>query len=335
MRHSKEIVTAAGTLVLAMGIGFVMQSSETAKERYGVRTAPEAEKEQVQATPEFPTQVQKGASLLPELSDIHLTSASFPRVRAASGYGIDADHLVKQVATTQATNVAMPAQPCNYETNATAITGGLVIVELDAPCQPNEQLTVHHNGLMFSETTDANGHLKTIVPALSSRAVFMMQFANGDGAAAQTSVSELPLFGRAVLQWHGDAGFQLHAREFGADYGSTGHIWSGTESPVHKALEDNHGFVLRLGNPDVNEPFLAEVYTYPLVQSEQRGTIDLTIEAEIHARNCGLDIEAQSIELVGGDLKTQDVVLSIPDCEAIGSFLVLNNLVSDMKVAAK
>ena len=84
MRHSKEIVTAAGTLVLAMGIGFVMQSSETAKERYGVRTAPEAEKEQVQATPEFPTQVQKGASLLPELSDCLLYTSPSPRDRQKS-----------------------------------------------------------------------------------------------------------------------------------------------------------------------------------------------------------------------------------------------------------
>jgi len=187
---------------------------------------------------------------------------------------------------------------------------------------------------MFSETTDMEGHLSTVVPALSERAVFMMQFANGDGVAAQIHVSDLALYGRAVLQWRGDAGFQLHAREFGADYGTDGHIWSGSSKTL-PSLDQSQGFVLGLGNADVNEPFLAEVYTYPLARSEQRGTIDLTIEAEVHARNCGMDIEAQSIELRDGDLKTQDVVLSIPDCDAIGSFLVLNNLVSDMKVAAK
>ena len=91
---------------------------------------------------------------------------------------------------------------------------------------------------------------------------------------------------------------------------------------------------MRLGNAKTPLPHLAEVYTYPMAKAAQRGTIDLTIEAEVHARNCGLDIEAQSIELVDGKLRTQDVVLSIPDCNAIGSFLVLNNLVSDMKIAS-
>lgn len=327
MRNGKEIMTAAGTVVLAAGIGFAMQSSETAKERYGSHsTTKQPSGDQVKVTPDDSATLLKGASFLPELSDIHLTSASVSRIRAASGFGINADHLVKKVSTSN--------QTCTYDARATAIEGGLVEITLDAPCQPNERLTVHHNGLMFSETTDLDGQLTTIVPALSARAVFMMQFANGDGVAAQIHVDDLALYGRAVLQWRGDAGFQLHAREFGADYGTEGHVWSGSSETLPSASQ-SHGFVLGLGNADVNEPFLAEVYTYPFAQSEQRGTIDLTIEAEVHARNCGMDIEAQSIELHDGDLKTQDVILSIPDCEAIGSFLVLNNLVSDMKVAAK
>ena len=35
MQYMKEIVTGVGTLAIAVGIGFVMQSSDTAKQRYG------------------------------------------------------------------------------------------------------------------------------------------------------------------------------------------------------------------------------------------------------------------------------------------------------------
>ena len=53
------------------------------------------------------------------------------------------------------------------------------------------------------------------------------------------------------------------------------------------------------------------------------------------ASNCGREIEAQSLEIgPDGTLKTRNLTLSVPDCDAVGSFLVLNNLVSDLKVAS-
>jgi len=101
MRNGKEIRTAAVTLVLAVGIGFAMQSSETAKERYGAQPEHnQPSSDQVKVAPGESGPALKGASLLPELSDIHLTSASVSRIRAASGFGINADHLVKKVSTT-------------------------------------------------------------------------------------------------------------------------------------------------------------------------------------------------------------------------------------------
>ncbi len=324
MRRNKEIVTAVGTLTLAIGIGFVMQSSDAAKQHYGVRPAPEVEVAPI-----------KGANILPGVSQVTLTSAAIPQVKSASGVGIVADHLVSRVAVSKTQRKEESTSSCAINVSAEEIPGALINISLAAPCLPNERLTVHHNGLKFSETTDENGNLDTAVPALSEHAVHIVAFANGDGAVVQSRVEALAGYGRAVLQWRGDAGFQLHAREFGADYGTNGHIWAGTQQSASQALEQHHGFVLQLGNAEVPEPFLAEVYTYPLAQADRRGTIDLTIEAEVHARNCGLDIEAQSIELINGSVKTQDVVLAIPDCDAIGSFLVLNNLVSDMQVALK
>ena len=66
----------------------------------------------------------------------------------------------------------------------------------------------------------------------------------------------------------------------------------------------------------------------------QDARVALTVEAEVIKANCGQEIEAQSIELLGdAKIKTQDLSVAVPDCDAVGSFLVLNNLLQDMKVA--
>ena len=49
-----------------------------------------------------------------------------------------------------------------------------------------------------------------------------------------------------------------------------------------------------------------------------------------------LEIEAQSLEIqTDGKVRTQNLTLAVPDCEATGSFLVLNNLLQDLKVAQR
>jgi hypothetical protein len=53
-------------------------------------------------------------------------------------------------------------------------------------------------------------------------------------------------------------------------------------------------------------------------------------------RNCGRDISAQSLEMrASGGLRTRELELSIPNCTALGDFLVLNNLMDDLKIAAR
>ena len=61
---------------------------------------------------------------------------------------------------------------------------------------------------------------------------------------------------------------------------------------------------------------------------------DFGIEVEVTALICGLEIEAQSLEVITGDLKMRELSLSVPDCDTKGTFLVLNNLVEDLKVAS-
>lgn len=333
MRHLKEIVTAAGTLAIAVGIGFVMQSSEVAQERYGASARPVT-----LPAPEPEEDVLNGsanADLL-VVQDIELTSASdTPGAQAPDGEAAVQRASLSAVADAPEPDGLPATEGCEMTALAMPAAGAMVNLTLDAACAPNERLTVHHNGMMFTETTDSAGGLSVTVPALTEQAVFILAFSNGEGAVAQTMVEDIVMYDRVALQWRGRAGFELHAREFGADYGQDGHVWTGVAQNAAGMVAGQNGFIMRLGDTLSAEPLMAEVYTYPSGMTAQSGTIDMSVEAEVTEHNCGLEVEAQSIEIMAdGAMKTQDLTLAVPACDAVGSFLVLNNLVADLKVAS-
>ena len=333
MLRKKELITAVGTLAIAVGIGFVMQSGDAARERYGAVAPPAVQAD----APAQATFVQDSKDVL-TVEEIELTSASGTEGIATAQVQMDVNRaLVQRVPDLKAPGselapVALPE--CEIKATAKPIAGAMVSLTLSAPCAPNERLTIHHNGMMFTNTTDSHGFSELIAPALTEQAVFVLALANGDGAVVETTVYDLDQFDRIALQWQGRAGFQLHAREFGADYNAPGHVWAGTEPDVVALINGESGFLMQLGDIHAPEPLLAEVYTFQTGNAAQNGVVDLSVEAEVTAMNCGREIEAQSIEMnANGSLKTRDLVLAVPGCESIGGFLVLNNLVSDLKVA--
>ncbi|MCR8828181.1 hypothetical protein [Pseudosulfitobacter koreensis] len=324
MAYLKKIVTAGGTLVCAASIGFIMQSGDTANERYGAAKAAGT------SVPGVPQRAAQDGPVL-DVHDITLTSALDGQADVAS---------TPNTTTTTAldapdTGDAVPGRSCGVTVAATPSGLGLVDLVVAAPCFPNERLTVHHSGLKVTETTDAEGNLDLAMPALVDPAVIVVAFANGDGAVAQTDVPGLDGFDRVGLQWSGAAGFEVHAREFGALYGSQRDIWAGAPGDPVQAISGEGGFLIRLGDETAPDAMMADIYTYPSGASRHQGVVDLSVEAEVSLFNCGLDIEAQSLEVRDGSVVSRDLTLAVPGCDTIGSFLVLNNLIEDLKVAQK
>lgn len=334
MLQMKEVLTAVGTLGFAIGIGFVMQSSETANERYGAASQKAQQENELKA-------LDAETSLL-EVQDITLTSAEFSTNPTESNFELPAadDDIVRVAAQDIEMPSAEPSpkiltQSCDVKASARAMAAAMVNVTLDAPCLPNERVTVHHNGMIFTQTTTKEGALDISVPALAETAVFVFAFANGEGAVAQTTVEDLEDFGRVVLQWKGQTGFQLHALEGGSDYEGDGHVWGGQPRDVAAAITGAGGFIKMNGDLSASEPLLAEVYTFPKSLETTTGAVRLSVEAEVIQANCGQEIEAQALELQDNQsLTTRDLSLSVPDCDAVGNFLVLNNLLEDLKVAS-
>lgn len=332
MSRRKEILTAVGTLGCAAGIGFVMQSSDAAEKRYGSEMANKVPAEQV-----MPVEGVKSSGALLNVQEIKLTSGELESpvtvpqpeaevITVAAPQSVLEQPSVPEAALTPACEISAQARP---------IAAAMVKLSLDAACLPNERVTVHHNGMIFTQTTSDSGTVELTVPALSEDAVFILAFSNGDGAVAQTRVEELAEYNRVVLQWKGDTGFQIHAREFGADYGEAGHIWSDAPGEMSNAVVGQGGFLTRHGDASVPEALMAEVYSFPASASVRGGDVALSVEAEVSAGNCGLEIEAQSLEIIaGGQIRTRNLTLAVPDCDSTGDFLVLNNLLEDLKVAS-
>ncbi len=238
--------------------------------------------------------------------------------------------------TSARTDTRTPRQPlrdvdtsllqCASDLKLTPMPNALLRIEISAPCRGGERFTLHHSGVMVTQSLDAAGEFSGVVPALAARAVVIADFASGQDLEAVAKVSDLDSVERVVMQWQGDSGLELHALEFGATYGSAGHVWKGSESG------QGEGQVLFLGDPAQVAARLLQVYTLP--KNSGYGVVNISVEAEITSANCDQVVAAQLVERRGDRLRTRDLVLNIPECSATGDFLVLNNLVESLKIAS-
>jgi hypothetical protein len=342
MSWTTEFVTAFSTVSCAIGIGFLMQSGEVAELRYGsghlvaTSTVPLIGKPPVLVTVSDLTDATEDTGL--DVQAITLTSARLP----ISGT-IAADY--RQVVEVSAPDGIFEklaehdrslSDECQVTAQATPTAAAMVRFKLAAPCQGSERVTISHEGMIFAETLSEDGDLEVLIPALKEVAEFTGSFLNGETFTVSAEVDSVPLYDRVILQWQGDSGVQIHAREFGADYGEDGHVWAGAPRDLSAVAGGRGGFLTSLGDTSVSLPMLTEVYTFPAALSDSAGAVALTIETEVTEANCGSEVQARTYEFSGGKkVSSQQLSLAVPNCSAVGNFLVLNNLLQDLTVASK
>ena len=239
---------------------------------------------------------------------------------------------------TDALPEALPAaESCVASLTATPGPVATVLLEVHAPCAVDTMGTIHHQGMMFSILTDAEGRATVMAPALAANAVFIADLPGGYGAAAVITVPDVVNYDRAVLQWQGaDSGLGLHALEFGADYAQEGHVWAASMRSVDAAQEGTGGFLMRLGDVGIEGALMSEVYTYPTGITALSGTVELSVEAEVLPGNCGRAIAAQSIQIAPGiEASALDLTMTMPGCDAVGEFLVLKNMLRSLTLASR
>lgn len=268
------------------------------------------------------------------------SAASLPRLPATAAFlPTQPVALATRVSLSEPTAPA-PAAPdatltaCDPILAVAAAPAAMLRAHLDAPCRANERVVIRHAGLVVTGRTDAEGALSLDLPAFATEAELTVVFTGGETVSATAAVPDLAEYHRVAVQWQGRDAFQLHALEFGASVGEPGHVSAAVPRAPGAAATGSGGFLTELGDSDVALPMLAEVYSFPAGITARDGTVRLQIEAVVTADTCNREMLAETLDLRGDArvLRT-DLSLAMPACEAEGQFLVLKNLLPDMKIA--
>lgn len=266
-------------------------------------------------------------SAQPQASEIQLAPAALAAPEPAAP-------LIQLADATPALQTEVPAplieplpvaQACPVTLDLAVVPGALLGVTLIAPCAPNARVVLQHEGLSITGVTTVTGALFTSLPALTTTAEVKATLPGGQSISATLEVPQAADFRRFAVQWQGDDAFQVNAYENGAAYGQPGHL---SESQPSVA-SDAGGFVQVIGDPASAMPLLAQVYTYPLTAAP----VEVVVESAVTAKTCGRELIGETLFAQGGRVVVTDLTLAMPDCDAIGDFLVLNNLVPDVTLA--
>lgn len=313
MAPARKLSATVAALSIALGLGMLIHAGGPA------RVLQDRSMDEGQAKVDAGAQVS-AAPTITDVSRVDLINESLAIVSAESE-DPPSDQLqsvgLRSVPDTRPAKLSIPEAPCVITSRATPEPGAIVRLKVTASCLPDSRVTVHHNGLLFTDRTDAHGRLEVAVPALAERAVFMLTFAGDQMAMAVTHVPDLADYHRVVLQWQGHGGVRLHAQQ--ADDG---------------AIFGQADGVTRLGNPDTPAPMLADIVSFPAANSQ--ASSDLRVAVLVDDRTCGREVEARMLRLVDTrHLQTRKVEVSLPGCDAVGDFVVLSDVFEDLRMAAR
>ena len=225
--------------------------------------------------------------------------------------------------------------PCGLSVSAVALEGAQVALDIMDPCQAHSRVIIEHSGLNLTGQTDVMGLLTMDIPVFENPAFFTVRMPDGTSDSALALVPDLGDYYRVGLQWNENRQLELHALEFGASYGEPGHIWLNNAGNVDRALSGEGGFVVQIGDAGVESPMMAQIYSFPRDTLEETGNVRLSIEAPVTEANCGQDTQARTLELdEDGTVAVIELTFTLPGCDAVGDYLLLQNLLQDLRVAS-
>ncbi|MFQ6550921.1 hypothetical protein AAD018_001080 [Aestuariibius insulae] len=306
MVRLRQVSTVLGTFGVAAAIGFIMQNESITGSRYN------ADESALWASID-----QAGVAQVASVNGVDVIGQSdLDRPAIVAAYSTQLDGTEMSI-----------GRDCAIRSTASVQAAALVYLSVEAPCRPQTELTVHHQGMVFSAVTDTKGRVALEVPALAEDALFITAFESGEGAMATAHVPEFSDFHRVVLQWQGHREVGLHALENGAGYWQDGHVRAEAPRDAVVAMDGTGGFITRLGDASLKAGYQAEIYTLPLAQSDVR----LTVEARVTERNCGHSIAVQAFQAGQTEgLERRLLNVTMPDCDFIGENLILKRMLTDI-----
>ncbi|MGV8954697.1 MAG: hypothetical protein ACOH2M_26605 [Cypionkella sp.] len=253
--------------------------------------------------------------------------APMPKVEVPAPLAVQA----KVPAAEDVLEKALAVDACPTSLDLSVAENAMLSVTMIAGCHPNERVVVKHAGLAISLKTTLTGAIFTDIPALERAAEVEVLFKDGTRLTSSIDVPEIAAVRRFGILWQADDAFQLHGFENGADYGDKGDVSGANPNRPTAGVPASGGFVSVLGDSTTDTPLLAEVYTFP---ADATATPNVIVEAAVTATTCGREMLGETLLSLGGAVTSSDLTVAMPECDAIGDFLVLNNLVPDMTLAS-
>lgn len=330
MSRISTIKTIGLTVAVALAIGFVVQ--------YGESSAQPQESEAVQTTSAAPRTLMMATNAQGQAVFGVRDVVTTPIKHDSNVQAVMAVDLVYKELNVPylGTVFATPIDGCATSLTTRRLPAALVLLSIDAPCFKSMYFVVQHEDMLFSAMTDRNGQAVVTIPALTTAATFAVAFDNVVQAVAETFVPELRQYDRAVLQWQSTENLRLHAFEGDAKIGDAGHVWSASIHTSEDARAGRNGFVVYLGSTNASIPYQAEIYTFPAGSLNRNGAVDLRVGASVTASNCGREIDAETIQTIGGETLVRTAVAAqMPPCSTIGDVVLLPNKFTALKLASR
>ncbi len=335
MDKKRKITLGVATLAVALGAGHLVQSGKSGKAESQVAEAAEAQPTGIiplaaTAPPDStPPAAVANASVLPLQSAALTDPQTVPPV--AKPPVAPASFTPEKSPPAAAPPVAAPPAPaeqadaCRVTLDVLAGANGMLDLTLLSPCAPSTRVVLRHGGLAVTGRTSTGGALFTALPAMDAKGEVSAMFPDGKIALGASPV-DLSGVQRFAVQWIGDDRFGVNAYLDGAAFGTPGHVHAGANGQADAPT----GWMIPLGDATVDLPMLAEVYTWPAKTAD----IAIDVEAPVTEATCNREILGETLESRAGAVASVDITLAMPDCTAVGDFLVLNNLLAGMTTAA-
>jgi len=149
------------------------------------------------------SRIETGNTVVLDGGTIILSNVAFAAA-TRENLGISDDPQMRLLAPSFDEPPIVSGDVCRPSVTSSVGEGAVIDLEITASCDVGSEFVVHHNGMMFSDVIDSTGFAHVTVPALTEKAIIIVDFPNASPKLVIEHVADASRFTRSVLQWKGD-----------------------------------------------------------------------------------------------------------------------------------
>lgn len=154
------------------------------------------------------SRIETGNTVVLDGGTIILSNVAFAAA-TRENLGISDDPQMRLLAPSFDEPPIVSGDVCRPSVTSSVGEGAVIDLEITASCDVGSEFVVHHNGMMFSDVIDSTGFAHVTVPALTEKAIIIVDFPNASQKLVIEQVADASRFTRSVLQWKGDFDLSL------------------------------------------------------------------------------------------------------------------------------